>query len=416
MSSLYNNDMVQKVWQKTINKLAMLIFCVALLFVFIPITAFAVDRYQILKIGDKDDYVLDLQNRLKELGFFSGTTTGYFGTKTQQAVMDYQTVYSLSVDGKAGPETLSLIMGDDYEISAEERDYLSSDTNTDYPEPGDKGTAVSDIQTKLKELEYYDYPSITGYYGPVTKTAVQLFQNTNGLIADGITGAETMKLLFSDNAKYYCIYPGDSGANVEKLQTRLKELGYFNNTVTGYFGSVTMDALKEFQAQNGLAVDAKAGKETRAILYSDEISSWDGCDRVFDESTSVTASSLVDTMIAFANDQLGKPYVYSTEGPTSFDCSGYVYYVLKYIGISINRCSADGFSKVESWTKISDYSALIPGDILFFKSDSSSRINHTGIYLGDNTFIHASSSSGSVTISNISDYYELHFCFARRIF
>jgi len=388
----------------------------AVLFACFPINAYAAERYEILKIGDKDEYVRALQTKLKEHGFFSGSTTGYFGTKTQQAVIDYQTAHSLDVDGKAGPETLSSIMGDDFEISSEERVFTSSDMNADYPQPGDKGTAISSIQTRLKELEYYDYPSITGYYGPVTEKAVESFQSTNGLKADGIAGPETLNILNSENAKFFCIYPGDRGDDVLQLQKRLCELGYFTGTATGYFGSDTADALKEFQAQNRLAVDAKAGQNTRALLYSNDAAKWDGTDRVMSEEPSSHSISETDKLIAFANEQLGKPYVYATEGPSSFDCSGFVYYILKYMGISTNRCSADGFSKIESWTKITDQNALVPGDILFFQSDNNDRINHTGIYLGDHTFIHASSSIACVTISSLSDYYDRNFTYARRIY
>lgn len=400
---------------KTRILLALLVLS-AVLFACFPITAFAAERYQILKIGDKDDYVLALQTKLKEIGFFSGSTTGYFGTKTQQAVIDYQASHSLKVDGKAGPETLTSILGDDFRISPDDRIFTSSDTNADYPEPGDKGTTVSDLQSRLNELEYYHYPSITGYYGPVTKNAVRSFQITNGLKADGIAGAETMTLLKSENAKFFCIYQGDRGDDVLQLQKRLSELGYLSDPATGYFGSATADALKEFQAQNRLVVDAKAGQNTRAVLYSGDAAAWDGTERVANETSSSQPVSEIDKMLTFANEQIGKPYVFATEGPGSFDCSGFVYYVLKYMGISTKRCSADEFANIESWTKISERNVLVPGDIVFFQSDDNERINHTGIYLGDNTFIHASSSKSCVTVSNLSEYYDRNFTFARRIY
>lgn len=409
--------MMRKLSLKTCKQLCLLLICAMFVLAFVPVTAFAVDRYQILKIGDKDNYVLDLQNKLKELGFFSGTTTGYFGTQTQQAVIDYQAAHSLKVDGKAGPMTLSSIMGSDFSINREDRVFSASDIGTDYPQPGDKGAAVSEIQELLKALDYYDYPSITGYYGPVTEQAVRLFQSNNGIKADGIAGSETMSLLKSDNAKYYCISYGDRSDDVKQLQLRLSELGYMSEAaVTSYFGTVTQDAVNEFQAKNGLSVDAKAGRETRAKLYSDTALSWDNINRVAGEATPSDAKSSADTLLGFANDQLGKPYAYDAEGPDAFDCSGFVSYILRCAGFSINRCSSDSLSKIESWTKISQLNAIMPGDILFFQSDSSTRINHTGIYLGDDLFIHASSSSSCVTISSVSDYYERNFRFARRLF
>lgn len=408
--------MMRKLSLKTCKQLCLLFICAVFILSLVPVTAFAVERYQILKIGDKDGYVQALQNRLKELGFFSGTATGYFGTQTQQAVIDYQTAHSLKADGKVGPETLASIMGSDFVISREDRIFSTNDISADCPQPGDKGMTVSDIQNKLKDLDYYDYPTITGYYGPVTEQAVRLFQSNNGIKADGVTGPETMALLNSGNAKYYCIRFGERSDDVKQLQLRLSKLGYMNESAaTGYFGTVTQDALNEFQAKNGLSVDAKAGKETRAKLFSDTALSWDNNDRVTNGSPADSKAS-ANTFLGFANAQLGKPYAYDAEGPDAFDSSGFVIYVLRRSGYSIKRCSADSLSKIESWTKISQLNALVPGDILFFQSNQSTRVNHTGIYIGENQFIHASSSSSCVTVSLLSDYYERNFCFARRLF
>jgi cell wall-associated NlpC family hydrolase len=201
------------------------------------------------------------------------------------------------------------------------------------------------------------------------------------------------------------------------LQKRLAELGFYTyESFTGYFGPVTEQALMEFQAQNGLAVDAKAGKNTRSLLYSTAAAKWDGTDRVAGES-SVAAEpvSSVSTMLDFAKEQIGKKYSYSTEGPSTFDCSGLIYYVLKYMGISTARYSASGFSIVDNWEKISSKSALQPGDLLFFKSDDSSRISHAGIYLEGGDFINASSSDGKVKVSSLTGYYDRNFEFARRV-
>ena len=400
------------------KRLGALIFAFFLVFSTLPLNVFAAERYEILKIGDKDEYVLALQQKLKELNYFGVNPTGYFGTVTQQAVIDYQTDHSLTVDGKAGPQTLSSIMGDSYQIPADR--FQTEEASADAYYPGDKGEMIAQIQQRLKDLEYYDYSSITGYYGPVTQQAISRFQRTNGLNVDGVAGPETVSLLLSDNAKYFCIYPGDRGDDVVVLQNQLCNLGYYQySKVTGFFGTITEKALKEFQAQNGLTVDAKAGKNTRALLYSDQAPSWDGADRVSGGETLPSIEEAVSTtekMISFAKDQLGKKYVYSTEGPTTFDCSGFVYFVLKYIGMQTARCSASGFSNQDNWIKITDLGSIQPGDLLFFKSDSSTRISHTGIYIGDSEFIHASSNGGCVKISTITIYYNRNFVLARRVF
>lgn len=378
-----------------------------------PINALATDRYEILKLGDQDEYVQQLQERLLELGYLYGKATGYYGTDTQQAVIEYQKDHRLTVDGKAGPETLRSIMGKKFKLPPDR--FVSKDEAEEYG-PGDKGDEVSRLQQRLNDLEYYQYSSITGYYGPVTEQAIARFQRTNGLTETGVADVKTTALLYSGDAKYFCIYPGDKGDDVSGLQKRLMELGYYKSEdVTGYFGAMTEQALMEFQAQNGLVVDAKAGKNTRALLNSSLASPWDGASRVAGQTVQVKPVSSVDKMLDFAKQQLGKKYSFSSEGPATFDCSGLIYYVLKYMGISTARYSASGFSGVDSWVRISKMSALQPGDLLFFQSDGSSRISHTGIYLQGGQFINASSSGGKVMISSLTGYYDRNFKFARRV-
>lgn len=123
-----------------------------------------------------------------------------------------------------------------------------------------------------------------------------------------------------------------------------------------------------------------------------------------------------ESMISVALDQLGKPYRWSEEGPDGFDCSGLVYYSLRSVGVAISRYSANGFSQVESWEYVGSLNELRRGDLMFFRSDSSDRISHTGIYLGDGTFVHASSSAGKVILSSVTSYYERNFMLGRRVF
>ncbi len=386
---------------------------IILALILFPSGALATDRYEILKLGDQDEYVEQLQERLLELGYMTGKATGYFGTVTQRAVMEYQKDKGLAIDGKAGPKTLSSLMGKGFSLPPGR---LVTQNKASEVGPGDRGDEVVSIQQRLKDLECYEYSSITGFYGPVTEQALARFQRTNGLDETGVADIKTSSLLFSEDAKYFCIYPGDRGDDVSALQKRLSELGYYTfGRITGYFGPVTEQALMEFQAQSGISVDAKAGKNTRSILYSGSAAAWDGKDRVAGKPAAEKSEEAVDRMLNFAKQQLGKKYSYSSEGPAAFDCSGLVYYVLKYMGISTARYSASGFSGVDSWIRISNKNALQPGDLLFFKSDKSERISHTGIYLSGGEFINASSSDGQVKISSLEGYYDRNFKLARRV-
>ena len=397
-----------------VKKLAVLLLAAVLTLNLYPGAAQAAGDSGILKIGDSGEYVSELQERLLELGYLSGPPTGYFGTVTQQAVIEYQEDHDLKADGKAGPKTLLAIMGSQFSLPSVRPG--GGSLNADAYYPGDKGGAVAALQQRLDELEYYEYPSITGYYGPVTQQAVERFQRTNGLRADGIAGPETLSLLTSDRAQYFCLYPGDSGVDVKTLQKRLMELGYFSGAVTGYFGTATQKALKEFQAQSGLSADALAGKNTRARLYSSDAPRWDDISRISEAVSSTASDAPVDKLLSFAGAQLDKKYVYSTEGPRTFDSSGFICYVLRYMGINTAELSAASLSAVDKWVKISDMGALLPGDLLFFQSGDSLKVSHTGIYLGGDQFIHASSSAGCVRVSRLSGHYARSFSIARRVF
>ena len=73
---------------------------------FMPFSAMAVSRYEVLQIGDRDEWVEALQEKLHETDYLKCNPTGYFGTDTQNAVVQFQVDHGgLAVDGKAGPET-----------------------------------------------------------------------------------------------------------------------------------------------------------------------------------------------------------------------------------------------------------------------------------------------------------------------
>ena len=159
----------------------------------------------------------------------------------------------------------------------------TEDYNAGYPVLmlGSTGTDVSDLQARLTELGYYT-GAIDGRYASGTQTAVQEFQERNGLTADGIAGRQTQDLLYSGSAQpkyvtvsasgdaeeYLLLKQGTSGVEVRKLQGRLAELGYYAGGVDGIYGETTASAVKAFQRANGLSGDGQAGVQTQSKLYS----------------------------------------------------------------------------------------------------------------------------------------------------
>lgn len=121
-----------------------------------------------------------------------------------------------------------------------------------------------------------------------------------------------------------------------------------------------------------------------------------------------------DKIISYAKGLLGKKYVWADEGPDTFDCSGFTWYVYKNVAkISIPRTSKDQ-GVYGTYVSIKN---LKPTDLIFFDTVGvkDNIISHVGIYIGNNQFIHASSSKGKVVISNLENYYLDRFVNGRRI-
>ena len=135
---------------------------------------------------------------------------------------------------------------------------------------GDDHTEVQKIQLRLMELGYMGEDEPTYYYGPTTMQAVTNFQKKCKLDADGVLGKQTYEKLFADDAPYYSITEGAEGTDVMGLQQRLVELGFLEKA-TGYYGTSTVEAVKQFQTDNGLGIDGCIGKATREKLYSDDV-------------------------------------------------------------------------------------------------------------------------------------------------
>jgi cell wall-associated NlpC family hydrolase len=127
-------------------------------------------------------------------------------------------------------------------------------------------------------------------------------------------------------------------------------------------------------------------------------------------------SEIIDSALALAYSLMGKNYIYGACGPNSFDCSGFIYYILKNAGLAVNRMSPSAFSSISSWQKITNIEDLQIGDIVFFDSETGNYINHMGIYVGGGSFIHASQGMGGVVRSPMTGgYYNQNFAFAKRI-
>ena len=129
------------------------------------------------------------------------------------------------------------------------------------------------------------------------------------------------------------------------------------------------------------------------------------------EEVSRAAAGDARKVISEAQKLLGKSYVYGASGPDAFDCSGYVKYVYNLVGIDLPRIAED---QADCGIAV-ERDALQPGDLVFFGYYGSGTINHTGIYIGDNQFIHSSTNNGVIITSLDSSYYDSNYKEARRL-
>ncbi|MBZ9688251.1 C40 family peptidase [Clostridium estertheticum] len=127
-------------------------------------------------------------------------------------------------------------------------------------------------------------------------------------------------------------------------------------------------------------------------------------------STNSLVSGSKSDLISYAYDFIGKPYVWGATGPKSFDCSGFTKYVYNAFGVDLPHYTGAQIGEGSSVSRDS----LKQGDLIFFNTDGP--VSHVGIYVGNGEFIHASSGSRKVTVSNLGQsYYATRYAGARRI-
>ena len=198
------------------------------------------------KAGDDNDNIIYMQQRLVDLGYLDlgeDSPTSYFGSMTEEALKSFQSANSLEASGIASYETMKKLFSSDAlganggtfvpekpqvettapateesttEASAEDTTAATapqSNGNSDAPititdstayQSGDEHDDIIAIQTRLVELMYLSFDegdSPTNYYGPGTESAISSFQESNDLAVTGVADAETLRVLFSDEAK-----------------------------------------------------------------------------------------------------------------------------------------------------------------------------------------------------------------------
>ena len=219
--------------------------------------------------------------------------------------------------------------------------------------------------------------------------------------------------------------PSVEGERVTRLLsgTKVRILGYTDGwyyvRYAEYVGYISADYLKVYGVVYGPSTandpDALDPNITEDLPNSSNYATIEETISPADVVQALEASPTTSErtkIVEYAMTFIGTRYVYGGASPsTGFDCSGFTQYVFKNFGYSLNRSSAAQIKNVTSISK----DELRPGDLVFF-SRAGYAVGHVGIYVGDNSFIHAPSTGDYVKISSLDEaYYLTRYVGARRI-
>lgn len=266
----------------------------------------SITDYPTLQLGDRDEadataYIVNLQNRLIALGFLKDSADGVYGENTETAIEQFQKLNGLERTGVADPETQRRLFSD-----------MSTLTT---PSPDNAiafGSENVRVQTMLIQWGFLD-GTADGVLGKKSEKAISSFKNyiyDLGLmptpspaptptpvptLAPGempvamdvpvetptpepeeyVADAEiddTIRI-FLEGEESFDVYrqtvqTSDKGAEVKRVQTRLKQLKYLYPDPDGAFGTNTARALMYFQRKHGLSETGVADEATQRALFS----------------------------------------------------------------------------------------------------------------------------------------------------
>jgi len=214
---------------------------------------------QTLQPGNRGSQVIEIQQRLRELGYFDQQPTGYFGPITTDAVRQFQRSNGLIPDGIVGQRTQSVLFNNLSRISPLDSTFASSTLpppsttigtlpppptignilspsrgqvtppppietqpfNIRELRPGDRGQDVSELQLKLRQAGFDPGP-VDGIYGFQTQNAVEQFQEANNLFPDGVASQDTLQALglipTLEQNRYVVVVPIYNGDTLTRVQ------------------------------------------------------------------------------------------------------------------------------------------------------------------------------------------------------
>lgn len=198
----------------------------------------------------------------------------------------------------------------------------------------------------------------------------------------------------------------------QKYNVTIQELISWNNlsSTSLYVGQTLQVGKQTTQPVSGDTYTVQSGDtlwiiSQRFNVTIDQLVAWNSLSshnlsvgqKLTTKQADVPQVSKADEIIQTAKQYIGVPYVWGGSSPAGFDCSGYLQFVLAKHDVSISRTVSTIYAE---GTHVSNPQR---GDLVFFETYKPGA-SHAGIYLGNDKFIHASSSKG-ITISSMNNTY-----------
>lgn len=232
--------------------------------------------------------------------------------------------------------------------------------------------------------------------------------NTSSDIVTSVQLNEEVKVVGEENGWYKVEVKGKSGfIRNDLLSDKKTEISSRNNNLDRTQQVTT----SQTQATTQVIIEVpqtEKKEETQTVAKPVQTTTTQSAQTTTTQSTTNKVTG--EDVVAYAKKFLGYKYIYGAAGPNAFDCSGFTMYVYKHFGYSLSHSS-----KIQATEGRKVTGELQPGDLLIFRNGGS-QIGHVGIYIGNNQFIHASTSTTGVIISNLSSKYNRdNYVGARRV-
>ena len=355
------------------------------------------------------------------------------------AATDMRTVTASSLNFRSGPSTSHSIIGSLQK--GQQVEYISeSGSWAKVKYNGVTGYVHGDYLTKSTSTGISTSQGTTQYVNSTSGLNVRSGAGTTYSKLGTLEYKEKVTVLSTSNGWAKINYNGQTGyVSSSYLQTTVP-----GGTTTENNNSSTTTTVKYVNATSGLNVRSGAGtsySKIGSLDYKEKVTvlstsnGWakinykgqagyvsssylqstvpSGSTSNSGSNNSVSASA--SSVIAYAKTLLGKPYVWGAQGPNSFDCSGFTYYVFKNkAGIILPRTSS-AQSKYGTYVSRNNLRA---GDLVFYDTNGANngQVSHVGLYIGNGQMIHASYSQKKIVIDNFnSSYFKRTFVNGRRV-